>query len=83
MSFLFPSLKVMKTEPEKFERLNQGQIAIEEQNCDLSPVSLYYNTDVWAIFQWRIPPWELASSNRIARVPKGGTHFSCMLPLVF
>ena len=46
MSFLFPSLKVMKTEPEKLERLNQGQIAIEEQNCDLSPVSLYYNTDV-------------------------------------
>ena len=41
MSFLCPSLKVVKTETEKFERLNQGQIAIEEQNCGLSPVSLY------------------------------------------
>lgn len=54
MSFLFPPLWGCENRDSEKLEAYQSQIAIEKQNCDLSPVSLYFNTDMWVIFLKRL-----------------------------
>lgn len=54
MSFLFPPLWSWENRDSEELEAYQGQIAIEKQNHDLSPVSLYFNADIWVIFLKRI-----------------------------